>query len=350
MRQVVGRIGASEVPTDPMPVEMTDQMINMKPRAEWTSASSREEMSEKMGAVIEREVPGVMTEFTQPIQMRFNEMITGARSDVVVKIYGDDLNKLFERANAAAALITPIAGVASCRVEPIVGLPQINAVYHRDRLAQYHLDVADVNQLIRTAFAGETAGVVFEGERRFDLVVRLDSAHRTDLTDLRNLYVPLPGGGAVPLGELADITYQQAPAQISRDDTKRRITIGDQRFWVVTYRVWCRIFRPKLKKGVVMPEGYFYSYGGAFENLQQASNRLLIAVPLALALIFRAAVLYVRLAGRGVTHFYRRPLFGGGWYLGVVATRYAVQHFGGSGLYRPFRCGGAQWHRPHQLP
>ncbi len=285
IRQVVGRIGASEVPTDPMSVEMTDQMINMKPRSEWTSASNREEMSKKMAEVLEREVPGVMAEFTQPIQMRFNEMVTGARSDVVVKIYGDDLNQLFERANAAAALITPIAGVASCRVEPIVGLPQINAAYYRDRLAQYGLDVADVNQLIRTAFAGETAGVVFEGERRFDLVVRLDSTHRTDLTDLRNLYVPLPRGGAVPLGELAEITYQEAPAQISRDDTKRRITIGINVLGRDVQSV-VQDIQAKIEKSVPLPEGYYYSYGGAFENLKQASDRLLIAVPLALALIF----------------------------------------------------------------
>jgi len=285
IRQVVSRIGASEVPTDPMPVEMTDQMINMKDRSDWTSAETREEMSEKMSEVLEREVPGIMTEFTQPIQMRFNEMITGARSDVVVKIYGDDLKTLFERANAAAALITPIEGVASCRVEPIVGMPQINAVYHRDRLAQYGLDVADVNQLIRTAFAGETAGVVFEGERRFDLVVRLDSTHRTDLTDLRNLYVPLPRGGAVPMGELADIRYEEAPAQISRDNTKRRITIGIN---VLNRDVASVVedIQSKIEKEVPLPEGYYYSYGGAFENLQQASRRLLIAVPLALLLIF----------------------------------------------------------------
>ncbi len=285
IRQVVGRIGASEVPTDPMPVEMTDQMINMKPRADWTSAETREEMSEKMNEVLAREVPGVMTEFTQPIQMRFNEMITGARSDVVVKIYGDDLKTLFERANAAAALITPIDGVASCRVEPTEGLPQINAVYNRERLAQYGLDVADVNLLIRTSFAGETAGVVFEGERRFDLVVRLDSTHRTDLTDLRNLYIPLPRGGAVPLGELADIRYEEAPAQISRENTKRRITIGIN---VLNRDVASVVedIQAKIEKGVPLPEGYYYSYGGTFENLQQASQRLLIAVPLALLLIF----------------------------------------------------------------
>ncbi len=288
-QHIVGRIGSSEIPTDPMPVEMTDQMINLKPRSEWTSAETREELSEKMNEVLQREVPGTMAEFTQPIQMRFNEMITGARSDVVVKIYGDDLNLLFQRANECAALITPIEGVASCRVEPIVGLPQIKATYFRERLAQYGLDVADVNQLIRTSFAGETAGVVFEGERRFDLVVRLDSAHRTDLTDLRNLYIPLPNGGAVPLGELADVRYEEAPAQISRDNTKRRITIGIN---VLNRDVESVVndIQARIEKGVVLPEGYYYSYGGAFENLQQARDRLLIAVPLALLLIF--ALLY----------------------------------------------------------
>jgi cobalt-zinc-cadmium resistance protein CzcA len=283
--QIVGRIGSAEVPTDPMPVEMTDQMINLKPHAEWTSAKTREELSEKMNEVLQREVPGVMAEFTQPIQMRFNEMITGARSDVVVKIYGDDLNVLFEHANECAVLITPIEGVASCRVEPIVGLPQIKATYYRDRLAQYGLDVAAINQLIRTSFAGETAGVVFEGERRFDLVVRLDSIHRTDLKDLRNLYIALPRGGAVPLGELADIRYEEAPAQISRDNTKRRITIGIN---VLNRDVESVVndIQSRIEKGVVLPDGYYYSYGGAFENLQQARDRLLIAVPLALLLIF----------------------------------------------------------------
>ncbi|TDB63703.1 CusA/CzcA family heavy metal efflux RND transporter [Arundinibacter roseus] len=289
IRQVVGRIGASEIPTDPMPVEMTDQMINLKERADWTSADTREELSEKMNEVLQREVPGSMAEFTQPIQMRFNEMITGARSDVVVKIYGDDLNVLFEHATECAALIGPIAGVASCRVEPIVGLPQIKATYHRERLAQYGLDVAEINQLIRTSFAGETAGVVFEGERRFDLVVRMDSLHRTDLSDIRNLYIPLKDGGTIPLGQVADISYEEAPAQISRDNTKRRITIGIN---VLNRDVESVVndIQSKLEKGVILPAGYYYSYGGAFENLQQAQQRLLIAVPLALLLIF--ALLY----------------------------------------------------------
>ena len=287
--QVVGRIGASEVPTDPMPVEMTDQMINMKDRSQWVSASNREEMSAKMDEVLQREIPGIMTEFTQPIQMRFNEMITGARSDVVVKIYGDDLGILFERANACAALINPIEGVASCRVEPIVGLPQIKVSYYRNRLARYGLDIAEANQLIRTSFAGETAGIVFEGERRFDLVVRLDSLHRTDLSDLQNLYIPLPDGHNIPFGELADIRYEEAPAQISRENTKRRITLGIN---VLNRDVESVVedIQATIEKDVLLPAGYSYRYGGQFENLQQARQRLSIAVPVALLLIF--ALLY----------------------------------------------------------
>ncbi|TKT90982.1 CusA/CzcA family heavy metal efflux RND transporter [Dyadobacter frigoris] len=325
IRQIVGRIGASEVPTDPMPVEMTDQMINLKDRSEWTSAHTREELSEKMNKVLEREVPGVMAEFTQPIQMRSNEMITGARSDVVVKIYGDDLNKLFEHANDCAALIQPIAGVASCRVEPIVGLPQIKASYHRDRLAQYGLDVSSINQLIKTSFAGETAGVVFEGERRFDLVIRLDTLHRTDLKDIRNLYVTVPNGASVPLGELADITYEEAPAQISRDNTKRRITIGIN---VLNRDVESVVndIRAKIEKGVVLTPGYYYSYGGQFENLQQARQRLSIAVPISLLLIFVLLYFTFKRLTEALIIFTAVPLsaIGGIWALWVRDMPFSI--------------------------
>jgi cobalt-zinc-cadmium resistance protein CzcA len=325
IRHIVGRIGASEVPTDPMPVEMTDQMINLKDRSEWTSAPTREELSEKMNKVLEREVPGVMAEFTQPIQMRSNEMITGARSDVVVKIYGDDLNKLFEHANDCAALIHPIAGVASCRVEPIVGLPQIKASYHRDRLAQYGLDVASINQLIKTSFAGETAGVVFEGERRFDLVIRLDSLHRTDLKDIRNLYVNIPGGGSIPLGELAEITYEEAPAQISRDNTKRRITIGIN---VLNRDVESVVndIRAKIEKGVVLTPGYYYSYGGQFENLQQARQRLSVAVPISLLLIFALLYFTFNRLSEALIIFTAVPLsaIGGIWALWVRDMPFSI--------------------------
>ena len=199
IQQIVGRVGASEIPTDPMPIEMVDQMINMKDISEWKNAKNRQEMSEKMADVLAKELPGTSVEMTQPIQMRFNEMITGVRSDVVVKLFGNDLEVLYERANAAAKIIEKVEGVASVRVEQIVGLPQISIAYNRAKIAQYGLNIADLNRLIRAGFAGETTGTVYEEERRFDLVVRLDSLHRQDIENVRQLLVPLPSGGTVPL-------------------------------------------------------------------------------------------------------------------------------------------------------
>lgn len=285
VKQIVGRVGASEIPTDPMPVEMADLMITMKDRSEWTSAKNREEMADKMAAVLAAEVTGASSEFTQPIQMRFNEMITGVKSDVVVKIFGDDLQTLFDRANDCARIIEKVPGVAGVKVEQTVGLPQINVTYDRARLAQYNVSVADINRLIRSAFAGETTGTVFEGERRYDLVVRLDSTRRGDIGDLRDLYIALPGGDSVPLSEMAVVNYQQAPAQISHDGTKRRITIGISIRGRDVESVVNDI-RQRIEPKVTLPAGYYFTYGGAFENLQQAKDRLSVAVPIALFLIF----------------------------------------------------------------
>ena len=283
--QIVGRVGASEIPTDPMPIEMTDQMINMKPQSEWTNARNREEMAERMTEVINQNVPGLSIEFTQPIQMRFNEMITGVRSDVVVKIYGNDLGILFERANACLPFVNKVAGVASARVEQLVGLPQISVQYDRAKVAQYGLTIADLNRLIRAGFAGETAGTIFEEERRYDLVVRLGASARRDIEDVRQLYVPLPAGGTVPLSQVANVQYRAAPAQISHDDTRRRITIGmSVRGRDVESVV--EDIKAQIEKNVPLPAGYYFSYGGAFENLQRAKSRLSVAVPVALLLIF----------------------------------------------------------------
>ena len=285
IQQIVGRVGASEIPTDPMPIEMVDQMINMKDISEWKNAKNREEMSEKMAAVLAEELPGTSVEMTQPIQMRFNEMITGVRSDVVVKIFGNDLDVLYERANAAAKVIEKVEGVASVRVEQIVGLPQISINYNRAKIAQYGLSIADINRLVRSGFAGETAGTVYEQERRFDLVVRLDAQHRQDIENVRQLLIPLPQGGTVPLAELADIDFRKAPAQISHEETRRRITIG---IGVLNRDVESVVndVQTTIEKKVALPSGYFYTYGGAFENLQRAKERLSFAVPLALFLIF----------------------------------------------------------------
>ncbi|MCU0338412.1 MAG: CusA/CzcA family heavy metal efflux RND transporter [Spirosomaceae bacterium] len=289
IQQIVGRVGASEIPTDPMPIEMVDQMINMKDISEWKNAQNREEMSEKMAAVLAEELPGTSVEMTQPIQMRFNEMITGVRSDVVVKIFGNDLDVLFERANAAAKVIEKIAGVASVRVEQTVGLPQISIDYNRAKIAQYGLNIADINRLVRAGFAGEVAGTVYEEERRFELVVRLDADHRRDIENVRQLLIPLPSGGTVPLAELATVGFKKAPAQISHEGTRRRITIG---IGVLNRDVESVVndVQAQIERKVALPSGYFYTYGGAFENLQRAKERLSFAVPLALFLIF--ALLY----------------------------------------------------------
>ena len=285
IKQIVGRVGASEIPTDPMPIEMVDQMINMKDISEWTNAKTRDEMSEKMAEILAKEVPGTMVEMTQPIQMRFNEMITGVRSDVVVKIYGNDLDLLFERANACVPFINKITGVASVRVEQLVGLPQISIEYDRAKMAEYGLKIADANRLVRAAFAGETSGTVYEAERRYDLVVRLDSSFRKDIENVRQLYLPLPNGGAVPLAQIAQINYKQAPAQISHDNTRRRITLGIGVRGRDVESVVEDIQR-QIKAKVKLPSGYYYTYGGAFQNLQEAKKRLSVAVPIALFLIF----------------------------------------------------------------
>ena len=285
IEQIVGRIGSSEVPTDPMPIEMTDLILLMKDKSEWKSAESKEEMMEKMAEVLEKEVPGTNAEFMQPIQMRFNEMIAGAKSEIVVKIFGNDLEKLSKKALECEKIIQKINGVASTKVERLEGLPQISVTYNRQKMAQYGLSIEDLNLVLKTAFAGEKSGVVFEEEKRFDMVLRLDSAYRNDITAIKNLYVKLPTNGFVNFGEVADIQYVTAPAQISRENTRRRITIG---IGVLNRDVESLVteIQQKIESQIKLPSGYYFAYGGAFENLQRAKNRLIIAVPLALFLIY----------------------------------------------------------------
>lgn len=283
VKEVVTKIGTSEIPTDPMPMELADIIIVMKDKEEWVSASSREEMFEKMEAVI-YSIPGVATEFTQPIQMRFNELITGVRQDIAVKIYGEDLDVLFQKGNRANELIGRIEGVGGTVVEQLTGLPQIQINYKRSKMAQYGLAVEDVNTAINTAFAGGTAGVVFEGEKRFDLVVRFQEEFRQDIDNVENMYIPLPSGGQVPVSEVANIRFEEAPAQISRDDAKRRIVVGVNTRNRDTESV-VEDIRQLLDKQLDLPPGYYITYGGQFQNLIEARQRLSIAVPAALLLI-----------------------------------------------------------------
>lgn len=284
IKHAVCKIGAGEIPTDPTPMETGDYIITLKDKSEWTSAETREELIEKMEQAL---IPlaGVKFEFQQPIQMRFNELMSGSKQDIAVKIYGDNLNTLAEKAADVEKVIQKVQGVEDINVEKVTGLPQVQVEYDRNRLAQYGLSVADANKVLRTAFAGSQAGVVFDEEKRFGLVVRLDKDYRQSLDDVKSLMVALPSGGQIPFDQIASVEIKSGPAQVSRENTKRRITVG---FNVRNRDVQTVIkeVSDKLDKQVKFPAGYYVSYGGQFQNLEAAKARLAIAVPVALLLIF----------------------------------------------------------------
>ncbi|ASV31592.1 MULTISPECIES: CusA/CzcA family heavy metal efflux RND transporter [Flavobacteriaceae] len=281
--QVVNKIGSGEIPTDPMPIEAGDMMVILTPKDQWTAAEDREgliaEMQESLSVI-----PNATFSFQQPIQMRFNELLTGAKQDVVLKIYGEDLSTLSDLANEVGQKIRPVEGVNDLYVEEITGLPQINIQLNRDKIAQYGLNVETINNAIETGFAGKAAGMVFEGERRFDLVVRLQEESRSDITDVENLYIGTPEGQQIPLSEVAKISFEPGPVQIQRDNAKRRVTIG---FNVRERDVQSIIddIKQIMSKNVNMPSGYYVTYGGQFQNLKEANQRLMIALPVALLLI-----------------------------------------------------------------
>ncbi|WP_413512398.1 CusA/CzcA family heavy metal efflux RND transporter [Myroides odoratus] len=284
VKMVISKIGSAEIPTDPMPMEAADMIIVLKDKKEWTSAKTKAELIDKMEEALEQ-IPGVTTEFSQPIQMRFNELMTGVRSDVAIKVFGDDLERLASIGDEINGLIATIPGVSAPKLERVTGLPQISIKYDKDKLALYGLKIADISQIIRAGFAGETTGLVYEGEKRFDLVVRLDQASRSDIDNLKNFFIPLADGQQIPLSQIADIDYEDGPQQISREDGRRRIVLG---FNVKERDVKSVVhdIQEQLDRKLKLPEGYYITYGGQFENLVEATNRLLIAVPIALALIF----------------------------------------------------------------
>ncbi len=282
IEHVVTKIGTAEIATDPMPIEVGDIIVKMKPKEEWRYPS-KDQMFEKMAEELAI-IPGVNYEFTQPIQMRFNELISGVRQDIAIKIYGEDLDILAAKGKDAENLLKQIQGVGDVKAEQLKGLPQILVSYNRNKIAQYGLNIKDVNTLVRSAFAGEKAGVVFEGEKRFDLVVRLEKEHRRSIEDIKMLYLALPNGSQIPLQEVANIEFKEAPVQISRENTKRRITVGvNARNRDIESLV--TEIQAVLDEKLDLPAGYFLEYGGQFENLLEAKNRLAIAVPAALLLI-----------------------------------------------------------------
>ncbi|MCF8275312.1 MAG: CusA/CzcA family heavy metal efflux RND transporter [Flavobacteriales bacterium] len=282
--QVVSRIGAAEVPTDPMSMEESDVMIKLIPIGEWTTAETKDELADSFKVALSV-IPGVDYEFTQPIEMRFNELITGVRSDLAIKVFGEDLDVLYRKALEIEKAIKNVEGAADITVEKVAGLPQMTVVYNRQNIAKYGLSIGELNQLIQVGFAGLPTGTVFEGEKQFDLVVRYDEAHRKDIENLRTASVQLPNGSSLPLTEFAEVNYTKGPAKISRDNTKRRIVVGvnvrgrDLESVVTDVQ---KIIGEQIK----LPVGYTVEYGGQFENLRTAKERLMYAVPVALLLIF----------------------------------------------------------------
>ncbi|MGO1750914.1 MAG: CusA/CzcA family heavy metal efflux RND transporter [Psychroflexus sp.] len=282
--QVVSKIGAAEVPTDPMSMQDSDIIIRLKPQKEWESASTKDELADRMKEELSI-IPGMEIQFTQPIKMRFNELVSGVQTDIAVKIFGEDLNVLAQKGNEARALISSIEGAADISVEKIVGLPEMTVNFKREKISRYGLNIEDINMMLAAGFAGKQVGVVFEGEKRFDLVVRLDESKRQDIDDVRNLMIDTPNSGKIPLSEVADIQLQKGPAQISRDETKRRVVVGvnvrnrDLKSVVTD-------IQNTLNADLNLPVGYSLTYGGEFKNLESATRHLLIVVPIVLVLIY----------------------------------------------------------------
>ena len=323
IKQIVSRIGSAEIPTDPMPVERADIMIALKPKDEWTSAKTPDELREKMEHTL-KDIPGLEAEISQPIQMRNNELLTGIKQDVAIKIFGDDLKTLSEQAEKVRRLVENVNGVSGTMVEKVSGLPQIQIRYDHERMSRYGLSVDDVSSVVATTFAGAVAGAVYEGEKKFDIVVRLTSNERNAET-LEQLSVALPSGESVPLRQIADIVYEPAPAQVSHEDGTRRIYVG---FNVKGRDVQSTVneIQTKLDKELKLSEGYYFTYGGEFKNLQSATRRLMVVVPIALIIILLLLYATVKNLRESLFVFSAIPLaaIGGVWALWLRGMPFSI--------------------------
>jgi cobalt-zinc-cadmium resistance protein CzcA len=284
IEKVVGKTGSSEIPTDPMPIDASDMMIILKPRKEWTSAKTYDELAEKMSEELKKNIIGVTWSFQYPVAMRFNELMTGARQDVVCKIFGENLDTLKVYAEKLGEISKKIKGAQNIYVEPISGMPQIVITYNRGALSEYGLNVSDVNNIVNTAFAGQSTGSVYEEEKKFDLVVRLSGNQRKNVDDVKNLLISTPSGIEIPLNSVANVELKESVNQIQRENARRRIIVG---FNVRDRDIQSTVedLQENVNKNLKLPSGYSVTYGGTFENLQQAQQRLGIAVPVSLFLI-----------------------------------------------------------------
>jgi cobalt-zinc-cadmium resistance protein CzcA len=283
--RVVSKTGRAEVATDPMGVETTDVYVALKPQSEWTSADTREELIEKMSESLEAKVPNGAFSFSQPIELRVSELIAGVRSDVAIKIFGDDLEVLKTTAEQIGRVVARVQGAEDMKVEQVSGLPQLQIKADREAVSRYGINVEDVNDVVESIVAGKSAGQVYEGEQRFNLVVRFTEEISKDVESIRNVLVSAPNGGRIPLFQLADIRLVEGPAQISREDTRRRIGV-ELNVRSRDIGSFVQEAQAAVSREVNLPPGYYLTWGGTFENLERASSRLLIVVPLALFLIF----------------------------------------------------------------
>ncbi|TAE69201.1 MAG: efflux RND transporter permease subunit, partial [Bacteroidetes bacterium] len=283
VEKVVTKIGSGEIPTDPMPMEASDMMVVLKDKSQWTSATSFDELAQKMSDTLQA-VPGITAGFQYPVQMRFNELMTGARQDVVVKLFGENLDTLAHYAAILGKLAANTKGAINVYVEPLNGLPQLAIKFNRSLLAQYHISIADANAVVNASLAGKIVGAVYEDEKRYDAVVRVAKTAKQDEDAIKMLLVPTNTGQQIPLYAIADVVVEKSTNQIQREDAKRRIIVG---FNVGNSDIATVVneFQQKVSKQVKLPTGYYITYGGSFENLNAANERLKIAVPAALFLI-----------------------------------------------------------------
>ena len=323
IKQVVSRIGSAEIPTDPMPVERADIMIALKPKAEWTSAKTTPELMEKMEETLSA-IPGLEAEISQPIQMRNNELLTGIKQDVAIKIFGEDLDVLTQQAGKVKKMIEDVPGVSGIFVEEVAGLPQIQVKYNHEKMAAYGVSVDDISGILETTFAGAVAGSLYEGDKKFDIVLRMDPSQR-NVESLEQLSIPLKDGTDIPLSQVADIDYSPAPAQVSHEDGARRIYVGFNvkgRDVQSTVEDIQEILDEKLK----LPDGYYYNYGGEFENLQSATNRLMVVIPIALVIILLLLYATVKNVRESLFVFSAIPLaaIGGVWALWLRGMPFSI--------------------------
>ena len=323
IKQVVSRIGSAEIPTDPMPVERADIMIALKPKAEWTSAKTTPELMEKMEETLSA-IPGLEAEISQPIQMRNNELLTGIKQDVAIKIFGDDLDVLTQQAGKVKKMIEDVPGVSGIFVEEVAGLPQIQVKYNHEKMAAYGVSVDDISEILETTFAGAVAGSLYDGDKKFDIVLRMDPSQR-NVESLEQLSIPLKDGTNIPLSQVADIDYSPAPAQVSHEDGARRIYVGFNvkgRDVQSTVEDIQKILDEKLK----LPDGYYYNYGGEFENLQSATNRLMVVIPIALVIILLLLYATVKNVRESLFVFSAIPLaaIGGVWALWLRGMPFSI--------------------------